>query len=280
MNIASKFLSIYLILSCKVACSMIGAPLQNHTVTVFVHETFPLRKLLHYLPGRSLVYAKDGLSLAKELPQNYHFYRIAQGCIELNNKDYSWDRFYIFGWQSEYICDSVRKNAAHDLVDSIAKIAHDYLIQHEVNPKIRLIGYSHGGNVILHAAHYLPLVQHGEIIDIEAWIFGTPIQQTNHDCVNQGKFTQCYSFYSEKDWIQRIDPQGLCNKTIRKTHFWSDRTFDKNASCMQVKFTVNDKAISHIYYRSIFKYFPIIQNMTELQSHNLQSGMITVDLKI
>lgn len=256
------------------------APNKDHTITVFVHETFPMRKLLHHTPGKPLVYTEQGLCLAKKLPSNYHFYKIAQGCIELNSHDYGWDRFYTFGWKSEKILNRVRKNAAKDLVHALAQVVDSYYVQHGVHPSIRLIGFSHGGNVILHTANYLPLVHNTIKIDVEAWIFGTPIQQANHDCVNQGKFTQCYSFYSEKDWIQRIDPQGLCNKKIRKDHFWSDRTFNKDASCIQVKFTVNDKPISHIYYRSIFKYFPIIEQITQSQSDGLQSGMIAVDVKI
>ena len=251
----------------------------DHTITVFVHGTFPIRKILQYSPGRSLIYAHQGLNLAKNLPENYHFHKMAQGCVDLNSQCYSLDQFYIFGWKSEKVYDSTRKQAAQDLVQELQKLVDTYYLEHHVVPQIKLIGFSHGGNVVLHTANYLPLMVHNKKVAVEAWLFGTPVQKVNCDLVNSKNFSKVYSIYSKKDWLQKMDPQGLRDKKLRKSHFWSDRMFDQNSQCIQVDFTVNGKSISHSYYRCIFKYLPTIQDLIMHESCNLQSGCIAVDLQ-
>lgn len=250
----------------------------DHTITVFVHGTFPIRKILQYSPGRSLIYSHQGLNLAKSLPKNYHFHKMAQGCVDLHPQSYSMDQFYIFGWKSEKVYDSTRKQAAQDLVQELQKRVDTYYLEHHVIPNVQLIGFSHGGNVVLHTANYLPLMVQNKKIEVEAWIFGTPVQQVNCNLINSKNFNKIYSFYSKSDWIQRMDAQGLYNKKLRKTHFWSDRMFDENSQCIQVGFTVNGKSISHSYYRCIFKYLPEIQELVKNKSCGLQSGCIAADL--
>jgi hypothetical protein len=251
----------------------------NHTITIFVHGTFPARKFLQYTPIRSLLYCPQGLSLAKNLPQNYHFHKIAQGCVNEDPQLYSLHQFYIFGWKSEYINNATRMQAAANLVKQLQILVNNYNAQHNIIPKIQLIGYSHGGNVALNTAHYLPLKIKDKPIEIEVWLFATPVQQINQALVNSCYFTKVYSIYSKKDWLQRMDPQGLQDKKYKKKYFWSDRIFDPTYRCIQVSLTINNKSIGHTYYRCIFKYFPRIKNLIEKESQNLTSSMITVDFK-
>jgi len=276
MNTSFKILLFSFILN----FSMIAMQQTNNsqTITIFVHGTSPMRKLLQYSPGRSLMYAHQGLNLAKDLPKNYHFHKIAQACVDANPQSYTLDQFYIFGWNSEKVYDSTRKQAAEVLVKKLQELISSYYDQYHIIPNIQLIGFSHGGNVILNTANYLPLSINNQKIKIEALIFGTPVQQVNCDLVNSQNFSKVYSFYSTSDWIQRIDAQGLYNKHLRKTHFWSDRMFDQNSQCIQVKFTVNNKPIGHIYYRYIFKYLPKIQALTKEKSHGLNCCTIDIDL--
>lgn len=251
----------------------------DHAITIFVHGTYPGRKILQYSWGRFLTYCPQGLSLAKELPEHYHFHLMAKGCVDLNPSLYSLDQFYIFGWTSERVYDAVRAQAAADLTIALQNLVDNYYKKHKVIPKIRLLGFSHGGNVVLHTANYLPLFVLGQKIEVEAWIFGTPIQHANKHLVNSKNFSKVYSFYSKKDWLQRMDPQGLRHAKIDMKHFWSDRMFDLTDRCIQIELTVNGKSISHVYYRSIFKYFPMIQQMAQQQSQEIYAGCIAVDLK-
>ncbi|MDP3788393.1 MAG: hypothetical protein Q8Q60_03720 [Candidatus Chromulinivorax sp.] len=253
----------------------------NHTITVFVHGTFPIRKCLQYVPGaRSLIYCPQGLSLAKKLPKSYHFHKLAQGCVDLNPHLYALDQFYTFGWKSEHVYDTTRMQAAKNLVIELQKLVTTYYHKHKTIPKIQLLGFSHGGNVVLHTANYLPLFVNNQQVEVTAWIFGTPVQRVNQELVNSTNFHKVYSIYSKKDWIQRMDPQGLQDKKYTKDSFWSDRTFKPESSCIQANFTVNGKPICHTYYRCIFKYFPTIQHLVEEKSGDMHSGMIDINLEI
>lgn len=253
---------------------------QDHSITIFVHGTYLMRKILQHSPCRQLMYCPQGLTLAKNLPSHYHFSKVAHGCVACDKTLYSIDQFYVFGWESEYVSDAARNKAAKILVEQMYEVIVDYYMKHNVIPKIRLIGYSHGGNVILHTANYIPLYADMQNLEIEAWLFGTPVQVVNHDLVNSDCFHAIYSIYSKKDIVQKIDPQGLHHRKITKNHFWSDRTFCENSRSIQVDFTVNGQAISHAYYNLIFQYFPKIKKLIEEQSAHLKAGMIAVDFKI
>jgi len=250
---------------------------QDHTITVFVHGTFPARKLLQFTPGRSLIYCPQGLSLAKNISKKYHFHKMVKGCVDLNPTRYNFDQFYIFGWKSEEIYNDKRILAAEKLVKDLQILVNNYYQNHKVIPKLQLIGFSHGGNVVLHTANYLPLTVQNKKVEITVWLFGTPVQTFNQDLVNSLNFIKVYSVYSKKDWLQRMDPQGLRSKKLQKHKIWSDRTFNSTDRCVQVEFTVNNKSIAHSYYRRIFKYLPKIQELIEAQSQELASGLISIN---
>jgi len=251
----------------------------DHTITVFVHGTFPIRKALQYSPARFLIYCPQGLSLAKDLPQYYHFHKMAQGCVNLDPQRYSFDQFYIFGWKSEHVYHNTRMQAASDLVKALQDLVNNYYSEHHIIPKIQLIGFSHGGNVVLNTANYLPLIVENEKIIIEAWLFGTPVQHINQNFVNSENFNKIYSIYSETDWIQRMDPQGIRNNQCPKNNFWSNRMFNPEHKCIQVNFTVNNTSICHSYYRCIFKYLPTIQKSIEQKVEETQSKIISINLE-
>ena len=129
------------------------------------------------------------------------------------------------------------------------------------------------GNVILNMANHLPSYVDFEM---EVWLFGTPIQQINHNQIYSYCFSKIYSIYSNKDWVQTIDPQGIKNKHAK---FWSGRTFEENAPCIQVQLAVNGEGISHDYYNQLFQLFPKIKKLIESESENIETGMIEVNFK-
>lgn len=259
----------------------LGGATKDHSITIFVHGTYLMRKVWQYSPSRSLMYCPQGLTLAKNLPTHYFFYRMARGFIGCDSENYSLEQFYIFGWPSEHVNDKTRNEAAKILVEQIYEVIIDYYVKHDVVPKIRLIGFSHGGNVILHCANYIPEYADMQEIEFEAWLFGTPVQVISHDLVNSDCFKAVYSMYSKKDIVQKIDPQGMINWKMTKNHFWSDRTFCPYSRCIQVELTVNGESFGHSYYNNIFQFFPKIKKIVEAQSTHLEcGGMIAVDFKM
>ncbi|WP_162801733.1 hypothetical protein [Candidatus Chromulinivorax destructor] len=275
-----SFLVLLLCSFMNVCCHTQTENQRDHTITVFVHGTSVARRMINMSPLRPRVYCPQGLTLAIDLPKNYHYHQMAQSCADLHNELYSVDRFYLFGWRSESFSHKNRMKSAKKLMKSLEHLAAKYYEKHSIIPDIRLIGFSHGGNVVLDTAYYAPLKISDQTINIEAWLLGTPIQRINHDCVNHSHFQKVYSVYSKKDWLQRIDPQGIVNKKARKAHFWSDRVFDADARCVQVKFTVNSQSIRHTSYRSIFKYFPSIQKLIEQAAQGLDTCMVEVDFTL
>lgn len=259
---------------------------QDHSITIFVHGTYFMRKFFQYSPCRHLMYCPQGLTLAKYLPNHYHFYKIAQGCAQHDQNSYHMDQFYVFGWESERVNDANRNKSAKILVEQIYELVVDYYLRYDIIPKVRLIGYSHGGNVVLHTANYFPQYADLQNLDVEAWLFATPVQVINHDLVNSDCFSAIYSVYSKKDIIQKIDPQGLSHRKITKNHFWSDRTFCQNSRCVQVDFTVNGHAIGHSDFNELFPHFPKIKRLIEekYDHHTRQESscgkMIEVDFKM
>jgi len=270
----NKKISLIIMLVClNLQLMPVGQPTQDHSITVFVHGTYLMRKLFQYSHYRPLTYCPQGLSLAKDLPKYYHFHRMARGCVNCDSKSYNMDQFYVFGWKSEHVNDHTRNKAAKDLVDQLYDVVFDYYNEYGIVPKVRVLGFSHGGNVVLNMANHLP---HYPDIEIEAWLFGTPIQLVNQNHIYSYCFRKIYSVYSKTDWIQVVDPQGIKN---RHADFWSNRTFDENAPCIQVDFLVNGQCISHDYYNQLFQLFPKIKNAIDAQIDNADTGMITVNFK-
>ena len=261
-------------LSCfELQLMSVGQPTHDHSITIFVHGTYLMRKFFQFSHYRPLMYCPQGLSLAKNLPTYYHFHRMAKGCMNCDKNSYNMDQFYIFGWKSEHVNDHTRNKAAKELVDQLYAVIFDYYNQHGIVPKVRLLGYSHGGNVVLNMANHLP---HYPDIDMEAWLFGTPVQQVNHNHIYSHCFRKIYSIYSKRDWIQTIDPQGIKNKNA---NFWSGKTFEENAPCIQVELTVNGQSIAHDYYNQLFQFFPRMKSLIELQAGDMHTGLIAVNFK-
>jgi pimeloyl-ACP methyl ester carboxylesterase len=129
-----------------------------------------------------------------------------------NHKNY----FYTYGW-SGLISHSDRKKAAQDLYASIIRELKERT--DIINPRIRVIGYSHGGNVALNMALYHPNDSSPNPISIDELILiGTPIQCENDFLITSDLFKRVYNVYSLADRIQALD----CFSTQR---FFSRKVF-------------------------------------------------------
>jgi hypothetical protein len=231
---------------------------QAHTqlvMNVFVHGTYPAKKLLAHKksPVRRMIHAETGLHLAKELPKNYHFYKMVQQCHGYDACEYNINHFYTYGWHSSNLRPSNRYQEGKKLYEAInAQIAQYRLWFDTV--KVRLIGSSHGGNVILNLLQWLPFTVGG--VSVEVILLGTPIQEHTRELINNEFVHKAYSFYSLADWMQRIDPQRLHKNSSKKVSFWSNRTFLFTDKVVQIELKVNGKSISHGKYRRLFGHIP------------------------
>lgn len=244
-------------------------------VTVWVHGTHPAQRLLSSLhsPVRSHVYTKKGLSLAKELPANYNFRRIAQECCCRNPQEYDLDNFYTYGWHSAKLSSRHRKQVGEKLYDELKE-----LLRNKQVSKLRLIGFSHGANVVINSLSHLPF--DNPDMEVEVILIGMPVQESNKHNINNEFVTKTYSLYSKGDWIQRLDPQKLHSLAPKHAPVLSGRTFDASSNVIQVCMTQRGKSFGHIKFRSFLKYLPdIIKQVDEKLEHSKDKKHVDVDIK-
>lgn len=114
------------------------------------------------------------------------------------------NQYYTFGW-SGLVSNKLRYLESaflhQDLEVLIKKLRSEGFI-----PKIRLIGYSHGGNLALQlgALHTTKPISSQFGID-ELILIGTPIQVETDYLINSPIFKKVYNFYSRADQVQMLD---------------------------------------------------------------------------
>lgn len=236
--------------------------IQAVDITVWVHGTYPALSVLrkNWCPVRPKIYVEDGLSLAKNLPENYYFYKLAQSLHEINPEFYNLDNIYTYGWHSSNVSPKQRIKEGKKLYEAIQELLPKYYKKHK-EIRLRIVGFSHGGNVILNMVSHLPFKNY--CVPVEIILMGTPVQESTRELINNPHVAKAYSFYSQGDWIQRIDIQRFHYNCPKGAPFLSERVFKDSDKVQQVCLTVNGKKIGHAKYRSILKYLPDMMSQVE-----------------
>ena len=108
---------------------------------------------------------------------------------------------FTFGW-SGLLTRSGRKEEGLKLYNQLSAVIAE-LESKNIKPKLRIIAFSHGGNVSLNMANaYIdqPNFKVDELIMV-----GTPVQRDTDYLVNNKIFKNIYHFYSSDDLAQKID---------------------------------------------------------------------------
>jgi pimeloyl-ACP methyl ester carboxylesterase len=131
------------------------------------------------------------------------FTKIFDDLVSYTQKDEE-NYYYTFGW-SGLMSHSKRLKEASYFYEQLVKLIENYK-EKNIYPKIRLIGYSHGGNVCLNVAEAHKQDRQKKIDSIDQVILlGMPVQAENAHLVKSNLFKKVYHFYSTADKIQRID---------------------------------------------------------------------------
>jgi hypothetical protein len=249
-------------------------------ITIWVHGTYPALNVLRapWCPIRPKIYVDKGLSLAKNLPEAYYYYQLAQSLHQLNPVLYNWDHFYTYGWHSSNVRPGFCINEGKKLYEALKELIDKYQQEHE-HLTLRIIGFSHGGNVILNMVSHLPF-QNNKVC-VELVLIGTPIQESTSRFINNPYITKAYSFYSDGDWVQKIDIQRFHHNCPKGAPFLSQRKFKDTDKVQQICFTLNGRKIGHTRYRSILKYLPDMMNQIEQKlADNFCDQVLCFDYKI
>ncbi len=113
--------------------------------------------------------------------------------------------YYTFGW-SGLLSANARYEDAVVFFNAISNEVSRFKDK-KIIPKIRIIAYSHGGNVSLNLAAVRSA--HHNIPDFkidELFLVGIPVQQETDYLINDPIFKAIYNLYSKSDRIQRLDP--------------------------------------------------------------------------
>ncbi len=122
----------------------------------------------------------------------------------LANRDEQLDNhYYTFGWtgllsSNQRIADSEKLYAA------LCKEVEAYKAR-GIEPRIRVIGYSHGGNVCLNLVRAAQENPKNTLSVDEVILLGMPVQSETDYLINDPFFKRVYHIYSRGDRIQKLD---------------------------------------------------------------------------
>jgi hypothetical protein len=212
-------------------------------ITIWVHGT----RLTPRCLLRRIFHAPDGLIPAQSFEEHYHLRAITDTLARVAPENYAPDSLFLYGW-SGALGFKERLDAAKNLYKQIEQLVKAYTLQHNRQPKIRIITHSHGGNVVLNMAR---LIKDTCAFHIDELILlACPVQKETAHLIKNPFFKDVFALYSSLDIIQIIDPQGLYDHNDKRPLF-SERIFPDAENVMQVKIKLNGRALFHSDFISL-----------------------------
>lgn len=223
-------------------------------ITIWVHGT-----LLFSRPDYHHVF-QDMYRLmpALTLPPDNFFNRNAHIIAHHDPENFPLETFYFFGWPGKLHAIE-RKMAAEKLYNELAALIKKYKEKYGVEPVIRIIAHSHGGNLVLYMAKIK--TNHAPLAIDSLILLACPVQDKTMNLINSPMFKRIYSLYSSLDIIQILAPQLFRRRTTdistnkRKRHYkfppFSSRLFPQQERLTQVKIKINNYPISHASFSMI-----------------------------
>lgn len=112
--------------------------------------------------------------------------------------------YYTYGW-SGLLSRSARYQDAKEFYTALHKEIEKFRAR-GIEPKLRLIGYSHGGKILIHLADVFRSENVDKTMHIdEILLFGMPIECRDVAEINTPFFKKVYNIYSDGDRIQQLD---------------------------------------------------------------------------
>ncbi len=205
-------------------------------ITVWVHGT----RLTPRVVMRRFFHTPCGLVKAADFNSDCHIYSVARALAEADPVHYPFDHLYIFGWSGE-LDFRARRKAARDLRNHINRLVQEQRAV-GLEPRVRIITHSHGGNVALNMAAIED--KHDFVVD-ELILLACPVQCATAPYIQSKIFRNIFALYSSFDFIQIIDPQGIYKHTGHRPLF-SERRFPARGNVMQAKVKLNGRALMHV----------------------------------
>lgn len=157
----------------------------------YFHQSHPIQQA-----GLHLV----DLSLEKPGAAPTLFSRLWEQVDATNNNDLKNNIYYTFGWTG-LLSPTVRRFEAQVLYNLLKKEVKKFQ-EKGIHPKIRIVGYSHGGNVALEMA---TVKKKNKVMIDELILIGVPVVKTADFLRSHKMFKRIFHFYSKGDRVQNLD---------------------------------------------------------------------------
>lgn len=137
---------------------------------------------------------------------------------------------YTYGW-SGLLSAKRRLKDSENFYIALKNEIETFYKNYNYYPKIRLIGYSHGGTVCLNLAQIRKDIYTKDNFCLDELILlATPVQELSYNLINEQIFKKIYHIYSPSDRIQRLD-------IFSPSNFISHKKFRKNKGILPEKLT-------------------------------------------
>lgn len=233
---------------------------RSSVISVYVHGTlFNWRNLLATIPmAAELTYVPDGLTPVKDLEENAVANCLARDFCKRDGKRFVYNNFYAFGWSGKLSVEE-RNKSSKFLAEELVKLIDQREAEFGIRPILRIVTFSHGGNVAFALAKYLP-----KDVSVELVCIGCPIQPESEDLVESDCFSKVYVISSLNDIVQVSDPVNIYRNMRRDDakQLLSKRFFDHDlGKIKQACVSVNGTYLGHIELFQLFnKHVPAVLN--------------------
>ena len=230
---------------------------RSSVISVYIHGTlFNWSNILSYVPGaQSLLQVPDGLTSVRDLKDDTIVSKLSKDFASKDPYRFVQDKFYAFGW-SGHLSFEERKKSAEYLAQELQDLEVRHYLETGHNPVIRIVAFSHGGNVALNLAHFLPKDMHVELV-----LIACPVQAETEQLVEADCFSKVYSIASLNDVVQVSDPQHIY-RNMYSDKWLSKRFFETDvAKVKQACVSVNGTYLGHCELFNLFnQHIPMVLN--------------------
>lgn len=196
-----------------------------------MHGTYP--PIIKSIFSKFMCSEKHKLIKMQDLNKNNYIHNNFKALDKADPINFPIEHSYNFGWSGK-LCSKERELAGRELYGEIKELIIKYK-NNNILPKVNIITCSHGGNVALNLANFKKDFEIEKLI-----LLGCPVQHKTKDLIKHKIFKKTYLLYSNNDWIQIGDPQGLFNNNNKQVPFFSERLFEHAPNLKQVSVEFKD----------------------------------------
>ncbi len=213
-----------------------------------------------------------GLWPAHTFIEDKSMFGIGKDLVDSDPIRFPADKVIMYSWAGKFNYDECEKAAAQ-LYEALVKTIKEFIDHNKARPKIRIITFSYGGNIVFNLPKFKDPCN-ALMID-ELIVLAWPAQQRLMPMVHDPMFKKVFNIYSPLDFVQIFDPQCFFERQ-GKAPLFTSRRLKKAANILQAKIHINGRGCGHfgLNNRPFVSMFPLVLDtlndwFSYSQEHNL-----------